>query len=29
MVKKKKCRACGFKFRLEKENKYLVKKARR
>lgn len=23
MLKKKKCRACGFKFRLEKENRYL------
>ena len=27
MIKKKKCRACGFKFRLEKENRYLVKKS--
>lgn len=28
MVKKKrKCRACGFKFRLEKENRYLAKKS--
>lgn len=27
MVKKKKCRACGFKFRLEKENRYLSKKS--
>ena len=25
MIKKKKCRACGFKFRLEKENRYLAK----
>lgn len=24
-MKKKKCRACGFKFRLEKENRYLVR----
>jgi predicted nucleic-acid-binding Zn-ribbon protein len=27
MVKKRKCRACGFKFRLEKENRYLVRKS--
>lgn len=27
MEKKKKCRACGFKFRLKKENRYLVKKS--
>lgn len=26
MIKKKKCRACGFKFRIEKENRYLAKK---
>ena len=25
MVKKKKCRACGFKFKFERENRYLVK----
>lgn len=25
MIKKKKCKACGFKFRLEKENRYLAK----
>lgn len=25
MIKKKKCKACGFKFRLEKENRYLSK----
>lgn len=25
-MKKFKCKACGFKFRLEKENRYLVKK---
>lgn len=27
MLKKQKCRACGFKFRLEKENRYLSKKS--
>jgi rubredoxin len=26
-MKKFKCRACGFKFRLEKENRYLSKKS--
>ena len=26
MIKKKKCKACGFKFKLEKENRYLVRK---
>ena len=26
MLKKQKCKACGFKFRLEKENRYLVRK---
>lgn len=26
MIKKKKCKACGFKFRLEKENRYLVRR---
>lgn len=27
MVKKKKCRVCGFKFRLEKEKRYLARKS--
>ena len=27
MIKKKKCKACGFKFRLEKENRYLAKES--
>lgn len=27
MVKKKKCGVCGFKFRLEKENRYLARKS--
>ena len=27
MLKKQKCRACGFKFRLEKENRYLARKS--
>lgn len=26
MLKKQKCKACGFKFRLEKENRYLVRR---
>ena len=26
MTKKKKCRACGFKFQLKKENRYLAKR---
>ena len=26
MLKKQKCKACGFKFRLEKENRYLARK---
>lgn len=27
MLKKQKCKACGFKFKLEKENRYLSKKS--
>lgn len=27
MVKKKKCKACGFKFRLEKGNRYLARES--
>lgn len=26
MLKKQKCKACGFKFKLEKENRYLARK---
>lgn len=27
MVRKRKCRACGFKFKLERENRYLARKS--